>query len=199
MAQGHGLTDSQLRAWAREHLVYEARMFAFSAVELAKLADGPRDHRSNSLLECFAVHTRCLRDFLWHDRKNARPMDAFATDFCASGVWESQRDEMPPTLKTINDRKRLGREVMHLSYHRAGVPADVKDWPVSYIVHEIVGALNTFIVFALPSRLDQEAAEALTVLTEPLPPGVGPISVATGIQVPYAGGTIDLGDFEVGS
>jgi len=196
--KSHGLSDEDLRAWAREHLVYEAQMFAYAAVELGRLQDKPRDHRSNSLLECFAVHTRCLRDFLWHDRKD-RHMDAFAADFCAPGIWKSERGDIPPALKEVKDRNRLGREVMHLTYFRAAVPAEIKDWPVSDIVHEIVTALDSFTLFALPSRLDEDTANALEQLTNPLPPGVGPESVATGIQVPYSGGTISLDDFTVGS
>lgn len=192
------LSDADLVCWAREHLVYEARMLAYTAVELAKRRDSPRDLESNVLLEAFAIHTRCLRDFLFGQR-GRHPMDSFAADFCAPGVWEEMRGDVPPALAEIDDRNRLGREVVHLTYERSAVPAEIKDWPVSDIVGEIVEALNDFAFEAMPERLDDETREALTDLEGSPPPGVGPISVATAIQVPYAGGTIDFPDFQVGS
>jgi hypothetical protein len=33
--------DADLASWAREHLVYEAKMLAYTAVELAKRRDSP--------------------------------------------------------------------------------------------------------------------------------------------------------------
>lgn len=106
---------------------------------------------------------------------------------------------MPPALAEIDDRNRLGREVVHLTYERSPVAAEIKDWPVSDIVREIVEALDDFVLEALPERLDDETQQALSDLESPLPPGVGPISVATAIQVPCTGGTIDFPDFQIGS
>jgi hypothetical protein len=126
-------------------------------------------------------------------------MDAIASDFCAPGAWESVRDEVPPALAEIDDRNRLGREVVHLTYERSAVPMEIKDWPVSDIVREIVHAIDDFALEALPERLDDETQQALTDLESSPPPGVGPISVATAIQVPYTGGTIEFPDFHVGS
>lgn len=173
-------------------------MLAYTAVELAKRRELPRDLESNVLLEAFAIHTRCLRDFLFGQR-GRHAMDSFAADFCAPGVWEEARGEVPPSLAEIDDRNRLGREVVHLTYERSAVPAEIKDWPVSDIVREIVEALDNFAFEALPERLDDETRQALTDLESSPPPGVGPISVATAIQVPYTGGTIDFPDFRVGS
>jgi hypothetical protein len=173
-------------------------MLAYTAVELAKRRDLPRDQESNVLLEAFAIHTRCLRDFLFGSRHH-HPMDAFASDFCAPDAWAHARDEVPPALAEIDDRNRLGREVVHLTYERSAVPAEIKDWPVSDIVQELVYALDDFALEALPERLDDETRRALTDLERSPPPGVGPISVATAIQVPYSGGTIDFPDFHVGS
>jgi hypothetical protein len=190
--------DADLASWAREHLVYEAKMLAYTAVELAKRRDLPRNQESNVFLEAFAIHTRCLRDFLWGERRRY-PMDAFASDFCSPGNWEQVRGDVPPALREIDDRDRLGREVVHLSYERGAVPAEIKDWPVSEIVREIVEALDEFAFEALPERLDEQTRLALTDLASSPPPGVGPVSVATAIQVPYGGGTIDFPDFHVGS
>ncbi len=81
-------------------------------------------------------------------------MDAFAVDFCAPGVWELKHGSVPPELSEMDNRKRLGREVVHLSYHRLEVPAEIKDWPVSEIVREILDGLCDFAFEALPERLD---------------------------------------------
>ncbi len=173
-------------------------MLAYTAVELAKRGDLPRDQESNVLLEAFAIHARCLRDFLF-GRRGRYAMDAFASDFCAPGGWDQARGEVPRALAEVDDRNRLGREVVHLTYERSAVPAEIKDWPVSAIVQELVYALDDFALEALPERLDDETRQALTNLQNSPPPGVGPISVATAIQVPYTGGTIDFPDFHVGS
>jgi hypothetical protein len=195
------LSDAELSHWAREHLVYEAKMLAYSAVELAKRRDLPRDHESNVLLESFAIHTRCLREFLWGERRDRHPMDAFAVDFCAPGAWEETRwdHDALAALKEIDDRNRLGREVVHLTYARAAVTPEIKDWPVSDIVRELVEALDGFALQALPERLDDETREVLRELDGAPPPGVGPLSIATAIQIPYTGGTIEFPDFSVGS
>jgi hypothetical protein len=178
--------DAELASWAREHLVYEAKMLAYTAVGLAKRRDLPRTQESNVFLEAFAIHTRCLREFLWGDRSRY-PLDAFASDFCSPGRWEQVRGDVPRALREIDDRSRLGREVVHLSYARSAVPAEIKDWPVSEIVRELVVALDEFALEALPECLDEETRLTLTDLASSPPPGVGPVSVATAIQVPYAG------------
>jgi hypothetical protein len=108
-------------------------------------------------------------------------------------------EPVPPALSEIDDRNRIGREVVHLSYERSAVPAEIKDWPVSDVVRELVEALDEFALKALPERLDEETRVALTDLASSPPPGVGPVSVATAIQVPYGGGTIDFPDFHLGS
>ena len=191
--------DQELAEWAREHLVYEARMLAYTAVRLAERRDLPRDHESNLLLEGLAIHARCLRDFLWGNRSERHPMDAFAVEFCAPGEWEKARGAVPAALAEVDERNRFGREVVHLSYDRRHVQTDIKDSPVSEIVGELVEALDSFAATARSECLDDETAIALSDLTAPLPKGVGPISVATAVQVPYTGGTINFPDFSVGS
>jgi hypothetical protein len=87
---------------------------------------------------------------------------------------------------------------VHLGYHGLEVPAAIKDWPVSEIVREILDGLYDFAFEALPERLDDDTRRTLTDLASPSP-GVGPLSVATGMDYRYTGGTIDLPDFVAGS
>jgi hypothetical protein len=194
------ISDQDLTRWAREHLVYEARMLAFTAIRLAERHGIPRNPESNALLESFVVHVRCLRDFLWGDRNDRQPMDAFATDFCEEGKWESERGAVPPAITEIDERNRAGREVVHLSYHRLGVEAAAKDWEVSEVYMEIEAALAKFAILALPSRLDDKTREALQ---EPMEhdSAVGPASVATGATYGLAvrGGTVEFPGFHAGS
>lgn len=173
------LSDTELAAWAGEHLVYEGRMLAFAAVRLAERDGLPPAPDSNALLECFIVHVRCLHDFLWHHRRVDQPMDAFAGDFCADGEWEASRPPVPPALTAVRNRHRPGREMAHLSYHRGTIDAESKAWKVGELYEEIAHALATLTTVALPSRLDEATRAALADLTAHTPT-VGTPSVATG-------------------
>ena len=53
-------------------------------------------------------------------------MDAFAFDFCEQGKWERERPVEPPALVEIGKRRRAGREVVHLAYHRLSIDAETK-------------------------------------------------------------------------
>ncbi len=194
------LSDEELRCWAREHLIYEGRMLAFTAVRLAERQGVPRDPVSNAYLESFVVHVRCLRDFLWGNRKSWNPLDAFAFDFCVPGEWEAKRGQVPPNLSGVDTRKRTGREVVHLTYHRLSVEAELKDWECGEIFGEIADALACFTTAALPTRLDAKTRDALQDLFAHSP-GAGTISVATGAVYGTAiqAGTIAFPGFEVGS
>jgi hypothetical protein len=153
-------------------------MLAYTAVRLAEREGIPRDPESNALLESFIVHTRCLRDFLWGERKHHKG-DAFAIDFCQSGVWERERGDVPPELAEVDRLRRAGREVMHLGYHRKTIAEAARDWDISEIYGELAHSLQLFAATAIPARLDQQTREALCDLMAHRPT-VGPASVATG-------------------
>jgi hypothetical protein len=194
------LSDADLTRWAREHLVYEGRMLAFAAMRLAEREGVPRDPESNVLLESFIVHVRCLRDFLWGKRWKSQPKDAFAFDFCEPGKWERQRPVEPPALVEIGTRRRAGREVVHLTYHRLTIHAESKDWDYGEIYADLADALDQFAQLALPSRLDQNTQDALQDLSKHTAE-VGPASVATGAAYGLAtrGGTVGFPGFQHGS
>jgi hypothetical protein len=175
-------------------------MLAFTAIRLAERQGIPRDPESNALLESFAIHVRCLCDFLWGDRTDHQPMDAFATDFCEPGKWENERGQIPPALAEIDERDRPGREVVHLTYHRLGVEATTKDWEVGEVYGEIEYALARLATLALPSRLDDKTRKALEGLTDH-DTAIGTASVATGAIYGQAirGGTVEFPGFSAGS
>ncbi len=169
-------SDKELMRWARRHLVYEARMLVSSAVELSK--HGIPNAASNAFLESFLIHARCLRDFLWAKRTKRNPEDAFASDFCRPGEWERERGEVPPALTEVGNRQRMGRELVHLTYHRSDVPADAKQWACGDVCFEIIEALDSFSHLALPERLDIDTKQALMYPQSHFP-GVGPPSVVS--------------------
>ncbi len=177
------LSDEQLKTWADEHLDYEVGMLSFAALALYERREQERDEVSNVLLESFAVHTRCLRDFFFGERDRRHPRDAFARDFCQPGAWESARGPIPPALAELDARKRYGHEVVHLSYDRSTVPAGIKDWPVGKIMGELAALLNAFSVTALPSRLSSDLMELLAPTGVDPMTHVLPVSVATIAQM----------------
>lgn len=145
--------EEELRAWADEHLMYEVAAIKYAVEQLAR---EPKGMEQWCLLESFLVHARCLNDFLWRNRSHQQPDDAFAADFCAPGVWNDVRRDLPQTALTeIRQRKRFGREVMHLSYERPSGFGEHKQWPCGRVFAEIAAAMARFAVVAEPSSLNE--------------------------------------------
>ncbi len=107
-------TDGQLAEWAKEHLAYEVDMMVFALERLEE--EAPETRGANLALESFAVHARCLFEFLWTKPKPAHHNDAFASDF--SEEWNERRGAIPHHLAEVKDRRRFGQEVFHLTYNR---------------------------------------------------------------------------------
>lgn len=204
----------RLRAWAKEHLTYEVTTLVYATVEIGNLPDEP-SAQENVLVESFAVHARCLDHFLWRDRWHKQPRDAFATDFSAPGDWERERADLARTaLDEIENGKRFGREVMHLTYDRIDGWGDSKEWPCGEATMEIVRALERFASTALADRLDGETRDLLRTVRASLEPpkasadallperSIGLIVGATGMDPRQfegiTGGTINVGEIKAG-
>jgi hypothetical protein len=174
-------TDAELTAFAAKHLVYEATMLGYTVERLAEMG-GPRNPAKSAMLEAFAVHVRCLNDFLWGDK--GWDDDAFAWHYCGDGVWQERRSELSrPTLDAIRRKRRLGREVVHLSYDRLDISRVEKLWTPLPVLREIEAALLLLTKLALPERMDRETREDLRDLGPGLRHHFG-ISVATGLPGP---------------
>lgn len=156
-------TDEEHRDWAREHLVYEVNTLTYAMLEVRKLKDDAESPQMAFAIESWAVHVRCLDEFLWVDRR-AKPGDARAIDFCKPGEWEVKRGEVPPTLQQIRDDKRIGREIVHLTYHRASIRPEAKAWLIGKATVEILEGLNRFADTAKPEQLTDETRERLRTL-----------------------------------
>lgn len=160
-------SNEELRRWAHEHLTYEAGMLVHAVRKAAdeSLSDPDR----NAFIESFAVHVRCLRDFLWADNRG-QPQDALASDFCAEGVWEKERGELPDALNEIEgNRNRIGREIVHLTYHRLDIEAESKSWDMSALLGEIADGLARFGDVAESDRLADDTREALALMRQVVP------------------------------
>jgi hypothetical protein len=201
------MTASELRSWASEHLMYEVDSLVYATVELGKTPEGRIE---NALLESFAVHARCLNDFLWHDRRKSKPRDAFAADFCRPGAWEKTRDALPQdALGEVRRRRRFGREVMHLTYDRIDGDGEAygeeKEWPCGVVLLELATALGAFAKLALGDRLDDQTRATLSgllVKEEPARLAFNWVTGATGIRLgqirQITGGTINVEDVWAG-
>lgn len=153
------MSDTELSEWAKEHLVYEVDMLLFAT---ESLIDEPGGMDGNVLLEAFAVHARCLFDFLWGKGNENYDDDAYAFHF--SDKWNGRRGAIPPNLLKIKDDKRFGREVMHLTYERIGGSGDAKVWPCGKVLLEIATALQLFAELAREEALDDETRDRLKSL-----------------------------------
>ena len=61
-------------------------MAIMTARRVAELVHAPRDAESNMVVECFAIHVRCLDDFLWASRSDRHEQ-------CRSGDVPGRRGE----------------------------------------------------------------------------------------------------------
>ncbi len=178
------MSPERLREWAAEHLMYEVETLVFVVLELGKELGGML---TNALLESFVVHARCLSEFLWHDRREQNPKDAFASDFCRSGEWEKARGPLPrAALEDVRDRQRFGREVMHLTYQRIDGAGEEKEWPCGEVLMEIATALEKLAEVALIDRLGARTQASLSTLRLSL--DEGQIEEALNVRAIRAGG-----------
>jgi hypothetical protein len=130
-------SDSRLRRFAEEHLLYEAGMLYEVTGKLMNRHHEDDPVVQNALLESFGVHNRNLIDFLWLDRP-MKDTDAIARDWIEG--WEAP--EMSTRLANVKDR--VGKEMVHLSYNRLDVPEAEKGWTVLGIGPEVIGAFAKF-------------------------------------------------------
>ena len=125
-------SDAELVQTSENHLKYEVDMLAALTEAIPKL--GPEEDESfttwgirHALLESFAVHARTLLGFLyssspWED-------DVIAEDFFDDPeTWRKARPDKSAVLSRIP--RRVGKEIVHLTYARSRVTEAVKKWPI---------------------------------------------------------------------
>jgi hypothetical protein len=131
---------------------YELLMFRTLARALATDVFG-EGSLHNAVLESFTVHARNLLDFLFVE--SPREDDVVAADFLDSPeIWPEARGEMPEVLNDVN--RRVGKEVVHLTYARLAVTPDQKPWPFLAITDAMQAIMTRFATPVPPSRLSAE-------------------------------------------
>jgi hypothetical protein len=153
-------TDEQLATWVHEHVVYEAQQLHFAADRLIALGDQETRER-NMAIESFALHTRCLLEFLWGKPDEEKPDSLRASQFCPD--WRI--DGMPHALAGVG--KRINKEIVHLTYGRQLVVKEAKGWDFDAIFEAIAKRLRDFADAALPGRLADSTRSDLKQLAEP--------------------------------
>lgn len=128
-------SPAELKA-ASENVLYAIEMLNHTAQLLYEHPGAHSDYWVDktvyfAMVESFAAHARELMDF-FHPPGTARGNDILATDFIPG--WSA-----PPSWSSFaDDRTRVGREIMHLSYART-TPSS------GWAYGELVGNLNVMI------------------------------------------------------
>lgn len=150
---------------ASHHVWYEFTMFAY-------VAQHPVDRTSqgflNLVVQSFALHLRNVIDFLYPGKVNNDWM--IARDFVPD--WDNVRPEITDRLEKA--KRRVHKEIVHLSYDRIKVTKDAKQWDRVAIAEDIQRALIVF---------DQELDNALRSddwRVEPFKAGLTTIFIESG-------------------
>lgn len=136
-------------------------MMVFALEQLAEVQ--PETMEANLALESFAVHARCLFEFLWCKPNPRWSNDAFASEF--SDEWNGRRDAIPQHLAEVKHRNRFGQEVFHLTYNRISGSDEQKIWLCGEMAMEIASALKLFADLARPKSLDEYTRARLASVT----------------------------------
>lgn len=186
-------------------------MMVFALEQLAVAQ--PESIEANLALESFAVHARCLFEFLWCKPNPKWDNDAFASDF--SDRWNGLRGAIPQHLAEVRDRKRFGQEVFHLTYNRISGSDEQKIWLCGEMAMEIAKALNLLSELARPKSLseitrtrlgsvavrvrrdDGSWADEILMLSHTNLAAV--VGVTSMDPQQFKGGTMDVRNIEVGS
>jgi len=110
-------------------------MFAYVAQHPV---DGASQGFVNLVVESFAVHLRNVLDFLYPGKVRSDWM--IASDFVPK--WNSVRPEITDRLKRA--KRRVHKEIVHLSYDRNKVTKEAKPWDRVAIAQDIELAADEF-------------------------------------------------------
>jgi hypothetical protein len=161
----------------------------------------------NAMLESMLMHARSLTDFFYEPPPTAERMAARARRAKASGIhdrfaehwfddplaWRKERGKRPPELTPEALGNRVGREIAHVTTHRADFTDRGPDWPPFAIYTAVSKPMETFVGMVDPVRVCDdfrervEAADSLRrpPAYKPHRPGgysVGPLAAATQAQ-----------------
>lgn len=121
------------------HISYEIEMLELSADKLK--IGGLNQLEKNAYLEDFNLHVRNLLDFLY-PLTNIKPDDVLAKHFFDK--QEEFQSKLPEIENREFIRKRIAKEMAHLTYQRLEVTPEEKPWEFEKIRQAINGALKIF-------------------------------------------------------
>jgi hypothetical protein len=138
-------SDPELRALS-DHVLYEVQMLFALTERLGShiaMADSelPWDVEM-AFLESFTLHARNLIEFLWPDGPR-RKEDGIAADFFEPGEWARIRPPRETTLDQVPER--VGREIVHMTYHRVDLAEGARAWKFGQIAASIGRCLRVFL------------------------------------------------------
>jgi hypothetical protein len=130
---------------ASAHVRYEIEQFAGCTAILGRaLLDEVPTYMAtiahNALLESFTVHFRGLYDFLYLEPKGD---DMAAADWFPDGSWPQRC--VGPSQDLRAARKRVNKDIAHLTYDRLKRDGQDVFWPHEAIVEELRGDLWRFV------------------------------------------------------
>jgi hypothetical protein len=130
---------------ASHHVEYEIKQFASCTAVLRRdfweaIPTFMARTAQNALLEAWTVHFRAIYDFLDFDPKDD---DMGASDWFPDGRWPSLRQGPAPGLAKA--RKRVNKDIAHLTYDRLKRAGDAVFWPHETVVDALRSDLFVFL------------------------------------------------------
>jgi len=151
-------------------MMYEIEMLGLAAIILARSTssvdewENPRSSFelstvNNALLESFTVHARALVG-VFYPADDPINDDVLAADFLDDPTaWATGRPGLTPVLTEV--RRRVGKEIAHLTYTRLEVTAETKQWRFLEIAFDLLKVVNVFVDLVPESRLVSSFRERL--------------------------------------
>jgi hypothetical protein len=138
-------SDSELREYSGEHLLYELQMLRWLVAAIPSQAKG---FALSALLESFVIHLRNLIDFFYGDL--ARADDVVAGDF-----FEKLTDWDAGTISKSLEaaRERANKEVSHLTHKRKSGGDPTKPWNVVQLARQVQAVAKNFADSASTKKL----------------------------------------------
>lgn len=112
--------------------------------------DEKDEHIKESIFLAILIHARLLVDFFETKSEKRQKDDVLCSDFGPSAIQISMNEE---------DRKRLNKDIAHLTYSRLRHTPETKPWPVSSILNSLHAVIIDFVEFIIkkpPDGLDKD-------------------------------------------
>lgn len=134
-------SEDELRQ-ASEHLYYEIWMLNITAGLGFERDAEVKTVINNCIVESFGIHARNLRDFFF--KTSGKEDDMLAVDFFDDPEeWSKYINKKRNILNEIN--RRVGKELVHLTYSRIGKTPEEKIWKKGEIAKDINKLFKRFL------------------------------------------------------